>query len=114
MDTKTITIGVSAILPPNAKFTAIRVQNITQQKWFEWDRGTWTTAQPSGSSGDAFYIAAYAANTSQAGTVTLSLSKDGAVLRTVSAYLALGGQIGLEYTLGALTQTVTLTLAANP
>lgn len=115
MDTKTLTIQVNPALSANAKFTAIRVQNTTQQKWFEWDRGTWTTAQPTGSSGDAFYVAAYAANTGTgAANVTLSLYRDGNLVKSVSAYLQVGAQYAIEVNLGALTQSVNLTLEAKP
>lgn len=117
LDSQTINInpyGTNA----SGKITAIRVQDIARQKWYNWDNGAWdSSGQPMITPGaNNLYLAFYAVNQGTlSGTLTLTLKNAaGTTLKTQSVQVSGGGNGGLEYT-GAMPEAAySLALAVTP
>jgi LPXTG-motif cell wall-anchored protein len=83
-------------MAPRTNLIAIRVQDVTNQKWYNWDNGSWdSNGQPKCVSGGKLYVAAYAVNEGDAGTAGISISYGGYVQQQ-SGYLTTGQSIQLE------------------
>lgn len=83
---------------PTSVITAIRVQDIAAQQWFNWDDGVWDSAgQPVVTAGAKnLYIAAYVVQV-EYGVVGLAITDDtGAYLVTKSEMNPPGGVMGVE------------------
>jgi hypothetical protein len=86
----------------NAKITAIRVQDIARQKWYNWDNGSWDAngAPVVNPGSNNLYIAVYAQNKGTAsGNVTLVMTDENHIQLAIKTdTLTVGGSIGIEWT----------------
>ena len=117
-----------SILPiggTTGKITAVRVQDIQRDIWFNWDNGIWSTPTPSCAPGaGALYISFGAVNTGAvSGNITLTLKKMElgptgeqyeTILAQVTAYAAPGGLVGLEWTGDMPPNPIFITCYAEP
>lgn len=105
---------------PNGEITAIRVQNVTQQIWFNWDIGVGWNNEPVGNPGDAWYIAAYVTNRGVAGNLTLIIMQNISGQQEFTRKtenVAAGGAFGAEWGIGGgftLTATVAIRVTVSP
>ena len=73
--------------------TAIRVQDVTNHKWFNWDNGTWDSAgAPKIAAGNQIYIAAWAVNKSVANGCHIAVIVNG--VQKATGYNVLGPEEG--------------------
>ena len=87
----------TAPLVPNGYIEAIRVQDIDRGLDFDYDRSTGWTSTPEVTVGANLYIAAYAINGGDGGTMQLLIRDDaGSYLAAKSEYVAAGGSLGAE------------------
>jgi len=102
----------------NAKITAIRVQDIARQKWYNWDNGSWDANGPPviTPGNNNLYIAVYAQNKgTAAGDVTLVMNDENHVrlaIKTVNT--PIGGSIGIEWTGTMPSTTYQIGIGASP
>lgn len=80
---------------PNGVITAIRVQDLITNEFFNWDNGVWDK-KPKVAAGTTVYIAAAALNNGDAGYMTMKIIKSGTVIATKREYVAAGASIGIE------------------
>ena len=101
-------------MPPSGRITAIRVQDIPRDIWYNWDIGVpghgWTTTGPVGPGpgeggvtpgSNTLYIAFYVVNNgSTAGVLTLRIvdASTGFVRNQISVSVAVGAGAGIEWT----------------
>lgn len=84
----------------NAKVTAIRVQDIERQIWFNWD-SAWDVLPRCNPGSNKLYVAVWAINQGTVdGNITLQLvnTTDGTVLVTKTELVAVGNGLGIEWT----------------
>jgi hypothetical protein len=113
----TLTFNISALVESTtSKITAIRVQDILLDKWFNWDNGSWDASGPPKITPgtNKIYVAVYAVNTgTAAGTIELSLSSGSTTLVTISLVIEVNGTAGLEWT-GTMPNTNLSLVASTP
>jgi len=120
---KTLSDAVSFSIAPYfaptfGKITAIRVQDIARQLWFNWSdpARTWDVAPSVAPGANNLYVALYATNTGgTAGNMTLTLKDSaGNTLATKTQSVAAGASFGLEYTGVMSTTAFTLSAIVTP
>lgn len=86
--------------PPNGKITAIRVQDISRNIWFNYDNGVWDKVPSCVPGAGNLYIAFWAVNRGTGpGTLYLGLSDDQAkLLAGKQEYANVGAGVGVEWT----------------
>lgn len=105
-------------LPPKLTLTAIRVQDVSAQKWYNWDNGTWDATPICQFDGD-IAISGYARNDGDTGQCTIELRIGLATQKTVSLPLQNGATMGFEWVGGKMTTkpinlSASITLTNNP
>lgn len=113
----TVTTTTQATGPAEAVLTAIRVQDVDRQLWFEYDVGAaWNPKSPEITPGTGnLYIAFYITNNGQAGTITLTIKDDdGLTLATKTETIAAGASKGIEYTGTMPDSSYNITLEFTP
>ncbi len=98
-----VTFAVSPATVTSGKITAIRVQDISRNIWYNWDDPgrTWSSTPSVVPGTNNLYVSFYVTNTGVGSSGSLSLSlknQDGTSLATKTASVAPGGSVGLEYT----------------
>lgn len=122
-NTRSLSDSVSFTISPatvtTGKITAIRIQDIARQIWFNWNdpARTWD-ATPSVMPGtNNLYVALYATNMGggNAGNMTLTLkTSTGSTLATKTQSVAAGASFGLEYTGTMPNSSLALSASVTP
>lgn len=112
----TITFTIKTLGIRNGKLTAVRVQDVAQQKWYNYDNGVWDNPNIAITPGAGnLYIAAYVQNIGNgAGQITLIINVSGADLyirknETVQP----GGSFGAEGTWDMPNNDVSASITVN-
>lgn len=80
----------------STKLTAIRVQDVTTHKWYNWDNGSWdSNGTPKCTPGGNLYVAAYAVNEGDPGTAGIKVTYIG-YSQENKGYLETNQGIGIE------------------
>jgi hypothetical protein len=99
------------------QINAIRIQDVSRQKWFNRNNGVWDT-MPSVSPGSGnLYVAFNAVNNGGAAgnlVLTIKESSSGTVLATKTVATAVGGNAGIEYTGSMPTVSYGITCTVMP
>ncbi len=97
--------------------SAIRVQDIIAQKWFNWDRpGPFTPSEPVVTPGSGnLYIAAWAVNQGQEGHIKITMKDDaGATLASKTISVPYSEGVGIEYTGDMPGRSYGITISVTP
>jgi hypothetical protein len=108
------TVEVSA-MPPVGKLIAMRIQNVTKNKWYNWDNGNWdSNGTPKGDPTDQWYFNFYAQNTGGAGTIGILLISNGQALNSASLNVPANGTMELQHNAGVISASKTFTVQVTP
>lgn len=99
-----VSFTVVRLLLPIGQVTAIRVQDVARQIWFNWDIANgWTGGDGSGlikcQIGGALYVASYAINNGGDGNLSIQLRNavNAQIIVTKTENVLAGGSIGIEW-----------------
>jgi len=113
----TVTTVMEAAGPPEGVITAIRVQDISRQVWFNWDKGVgWTPKPPEITPGTGnLYVACWVTNDGATGNITITIKDDQeTILGSKTENVAAGEGVGIEYTGAMPNRSYSITLIPNP
>lgn len=111
----TITLVAGGPVVPVGKITALRVQRLDTNEWFNWDNGAWdVNGAPKIALGQSIYVAAYCINVGDTGPIDLQIRDPyGTVLQSVSLDVASGEGMGIELLSYTVNYTQSLSVTAT-
>jgi hypothetical protein len=114
-----VTFTITPATVTTGKITAMRIQDMSRQIWFNWNdpARTWDVVPSVVPGTNNLYVALYATNTGAGGSGNMTLTlktASGNTLATKTEYVAVGASFGLEYTGNMPNSSLSLSASVTP
>lgn len=113
-DSSSLTVVVAPAALSLGKITAIRVQDVKEDNWFNYDEGKWDVEPVVTPGAGNLYIAFWVINEGETGDLALYIKDDEGVLATKIFLVPAGEGLGVEWTGDMPNKSYSIIIVVDP